>query len=208
VHAALDSLTLALLWSGPPVDAWQWERLLRATLGEARAALTDLPRSPSFLPREEGGSFPLCTSRERGLQQFATTLLVAVVTDAWVAAAHIGDGAIVLEDTYGPRALTLPEHGEYQNETVFLTSESYRARAQIVARPRNGTHGIALLTDGLEGLALNLADRTAHVPFFVPLFAFAAAPDATAAELAAFLASPRVCAHTDDDKTLLLAVQL
>jgi hypothetical protein len=68
----------------------------------------------------------------------------------------------------------------------------------------------ALLTDGLQTIALNYQQHTAYEPFFKGLFA----PLRTAEEgcsrelsesLAAFLASPRVNEKTDDDKTLVLA---
>jgi hypothetical protein len=53
-----------------------------------------------------------------------------------------------------------------------------------------------------------------HLPFFEPLFAFveASAPPKDGAQaseaLTAFLASPRVCERTDDDKALVLALRL
>lgn len=146
------------------------------------------------------------SAHKPALYNFATTLLVAVVSDGSVAAAQIGDGAIVLSDAEGIQALMLPDHGEYLNETVFLTSNDYKERARVVVLPHHGSRALALLTDGLEGLALNLAEGSAHMPFFAPLFRFAAEPDASEAELASFLESARVCARTDDDKTLLLAV--
>jgi hypothetical protein len=230
VSAALDSLSFALLRGGQPEDEGSRECLMRDMVEEARAALRDLaeanlpPRPPSL--REKGEVFVHGDSPPRvgegpgggcdramqpcpqaaSLQDFATTLLVAVVTDGWIAAAHIGDGAIVVDSKTGMHALTLPDHGEYLNETVFLTSSDYRERARVVVLPRHGTRGVALLTDGLEALALNMAGGAPHSPFFTPLFGFAAEPDAGEGELASFLESARVCARTDDDKTLLLAV--
>ena len=67
---------------------------------------------------------------------------------------------------------------------------------------------VALLTDGLQMLALKMPGREPHLPFFDPLFRFAAgeADTAAAAErLAAFLAGPRVSARADDDLTLVIA---
>jgi hypothetical protein len=55
-------------------------------------------------------------------------------------------------------------------------------------------------------LALDMARREPHPPFFQPLFAFAQRADASQSELLAFLDSERVCARTEDDKTLVLAV--
>ena len=66
------------------------------------------------------------------------------------------------------------------------------------------------MSDGLVRLAINVADNAHHAPFLQPLLSFAAeAEDEAAAreQLAGFLASDRVCARTDDDKTLVLAVR-
>jgi hypothetical protein len=74
--------------------------------------------------------------------------------------------------------------------------------------PCNDVQGVALFTDGLERLALHFATKTSYQPFFAPLFKFATDLNATEADLAGFLASERICSHTDDDKTLVLAVCL
>ena len=69
---------------------------------------------------------------------------------------------------------------------------------------------LALLSDGLVRLALHLPELTPHAPFFVPLLSFvasAADEDQASRQLAAFLDSERVCARTDDDKALVLAVR-
>jgi len=68
---------------------------------------------------------------------------------------------------------------------------------------------LAVMSDGLTRLALKLPANEPHPPFFQPLFAFASAADGQAQaeeQLAAFLASERVCARTDDDKSLVIAV--
>ena len=70
---------------------------------------------------------------------------------------------------------------------------------------------LAMSTDGLLRLALKLPAYEPHPPFFKPLFAFIAEAGDTAVasqQLAGFLASPRVCARTDDDKTLVLAARM
>jgi len=71
--------------------------------------------------------------------------------------------------------------------------------------------GLALMSDGLSRLALQLPAYTPHAPFFIPLWAFAAQAgmgNLANQELAAFLASDRVCARTDDDKSLVIAVNI
>jgi len=71
-------------------------------------------------------------------------------------------------------------------------------------------HAVAVMTDGLLRLVLDLTRNQPHQPFFQPLLAFAAQvsnADEGAAQLTAFLGSERVCARTDDDKTLVLAAR-
>ena len=71
---------------------------------------------------------------------------------------------------------------------------------------------VAMFTDGLQRLALNYAARTAHAPFFRPMFAAVrGAPEGVADDLsgalANFLRSRPVSQRTDDDKTLILATR-
>ena len=141
------------------------------------------------------------------LREFATTLLFTIVTSQWVAGFQIGDGAVVTRAVDGTlHPLTWPDHGEYVNETNFVTHPRYLRHAQYTSVSAQGIQGIALFTDGIEMLALDLANRAAYQPFFEPLFKFATMPEATEMELTTFLESERVCNRTDDDKTLVLAV--
>jgi hypothetical protein len=69
---------------------------------------------------------------------------------------------------------------------------------------------LALFTDGLQMLALHFASRSAHRPFFEPLFTTlreAANPEALGGPLREFLDSPAVNERTEDDKTLVLAIR-
>ena len=69
---------------------------------------------------------------------------------------------------------------------------------------------LALTTDGLLRLAFKLPEYEPSPQFFEPLLAYMATMDdakQAGADLAAFLSSDRVCARTDDDKTLLLAAK-
>jgi hypothetical protein len=138
----------------------------------------------------------------------ATTLTVVLLASETVAVAQVGDGAVVLRRAAGQFELLVgPEHGEYVNETTFLTSDAYLDSAQIVVADARGVSGVAAMTDGLHVVALDLAARAPHPPFFEPLFGFAAGDGAPDQDLAAFLGSELVCARTDDDKTLVLAVR-
>ena len=70
---------------------------------------------------------------------------------------------------------------------------------------------LAVMSDGLTRLAIKLPADEPHLPFFQPLFAFVAHADEeeqASRHLVDFLTSERVCARTDDDKSLVLAVRL
>jgi hypothetical protein len=146
--------------------------------------------------------------QQASLSDLATTLILLVGTPQYIATAQIGDGAVVLADEQGELlALTLPRSGEYCNETVFLHSKGSIEQAQI--NVWQGTPAaLAMLTDGLQMLALTMPQGQPHAPFFAPLWRFAKSAmneEEAARQLVAFLQSPRITARSDDDLTLLLA---
>jgi hypothetical protein len=154
------------------------------------------------------------TARRAGLdgREFSCTLLVALVDERTGVFFQIGDGAIVYQGSDGRYVPALwPQSGEYANCTWFLTDEDAAGRVQ--AARAGDVHEVALLTDGLQGLALRFDSREAHGPFFAPMFArlrreTATRPRALAGELRSFLDSAAVNRRTDDDKTLVLATRL
>ena len=142
--------------------------------------------------------------------QLATTLLLAVHTRSHLAAAQIGDGAVIVSD--GPDAYATfitPQRGEYANQTHFLTSSDAMSRLDVRSERAPGdTHRLAMFTDGLQNLVLKSADDSPHAPFFNPVFAWLRSQsdsEDTVSKLAAFLESPSVTSRADDDLTLLLA---
>lgn len=146
--------------------------------------------------------------RQAALGEYATTLLVCVAGTDAVAAAQIGDGA-VLVGTAPDRleTLTQPAAGEYLNETVFLTSEGALDRLQTAFRTGRARH-VVLFSDGLQMLALKMPGAVPHLPFFQPLLGWLNRLEDLEAgqrELLATLGSARFSERTDDDLTLLLA---
>ncbi|HEV2149442.1 MAG TPA: protein phosphatase 2C domain-containing protein, partial [Longimicrobiaceae bacterium] len=126
-----------------------------------------------------------------------------------VVAAQVGDGAVVVRGRDGSlHAADAAAHaGEYLNETVFLTSPGALDALAPTEWEEAPSH-LALLTDGLQLLALRMPRGTPHPPFFEPLFRFVAEepdPGRASERLRAYLAGPRVAARADDDLTLLLA---
>ncbi|MBT3067952.1 PP2C family serine/threonine-protein phosphatase [Rhodoferax sp. U11-2br] len=123
---------------------------------------------------------------------------------------QIGDGGIVLDVGQGLEVPVVPMSGEYANMTHFISDED--AVSQMVTKTYPGIASrIAVFSDGLQRLALNMAENTAHEPFFDKFFKVlgASSPeqdDQLHGALVRFLQSPAVNDRTDDDKTLALAV--
>lgn len=148
---------------------------------------------------------------ETSIREFATTLLGLVVTDDTAMAFQVGDGGIVVEpSSVGPLALVFqPMAGEFVNTTYFVTDTDAEDRCQVLLMPT--VIRAALFSDGLQRLALRMAEGEVHVPFFKPLFDVmeGVTPDQRDAlddALRTFLDSKEVNARTDDDKTLILAL--
>ena len=183
-------------WLAQPPDA-EWTRTVAETLIErVRTALSQRATETGLPVRE-----------------FACTLLCAVLADDHALFLQIGDGAIVIGtgDDYWP--VFWPQAGEYANETYFATDTGAAARLEF-ATSVEPVAEIALLTDGLQPLALHYQTRQAHAPFFRPLFQrlrAASAPGCPAdlqTALERFLDAPALNQRTHDDKTLILATRL
>ncbi len=149
------------------------------------------------------------------VSDYAATLLLAVAAADRARVFQIGDGAIVacaavqnpiLVNGETPYHFTWPPRGTYANETTFLTSPAALATAQEAVWP-GPIEGIAVITDGLQRVALDFAKARPFDKFFLPLFAFAtyAPADMANEKLVEFLGSPKVRKKTDDDVTLVLA---
>jgi serine/threonine protein phosphatase PrpC len=141
-------------------------------------------------------------------QDLATTLIIAIASPEMVAVVQIGDGLAVAKDRMGNLlALTIPNNGEYINETTFLTSPGALDTAQMRLW-REAIVNIGVLTDGLQMLALNMVVGEPHKPFFFPLFDFVEKTEdkiEAKEQLVRFLSSERITQRTEDDLTLILA---
>lgn len=142
-------------------------------------------------------------------RDFACTFLGVVASPVATLLMQTGDGGIVIDVGNGLAVPFSPMAGEYANMTNFVTDENaidVLAVTVLPARPAK----VAVFSDGIQRLCLNMATNTVHAPFFTPFFtvlatATAAQEDHLRTELARFLNSPAVNERTDDDKTLALA---
>ena len=145
--------------------------------------------------------------RQVELRQLATTLILVVATSELVGAAQVGDGIAVIQDRDANIiGVTTPDSGEHVNETTFLNSRRDLKHAQFAVWRGALTH-VAILSDGLQRLALKMPSGVPHNPFFTPLFNFVSnTPEATQAQeqLELFMGSPRITDNTTDDLTLVL----
>jgi hypothetical protein len=120
---------------------------------------------------------------------------------------QVGDGAIIVrrQGVYG--VVFWPQSGEYANTTNFLTDEQFEQALEFLALPVQVVD-VALLTDGVQRLALTFESQTPHPPFFQPLFeALRSTSDVAGLDkdMRRFLESRSVQDRSDDDKTLVLA---
>ena len=144
-------------------------------------------------------------------REYACTLLVVAVASTKGVFFQIGDGVIVIgfEGDYSP--VFWPMNGEYANSTYFITDASSASSLQFKMIDNQIIEDVALMSDGLQGLALQFATRTAHSPFFRPMFTRlseennAGLSKILSASLERFLDSEIVCNRTDDDKSLILS---
>jgi hypothetical protein len=147
-----------------------------------------------------------CTRRD-----YACTLLAAIVGADSAAFFQIGDGVMVVshcsdQDDYA--WVFWPQKGEYENVTHFVTDDGIAQYLEFALVP-GYVEEIAVLTDGLERMALDYSNRVAYAPFFGPMFAPVRASTvgfsgSLSVALGTFLSSPLVNERTDDDKTLIL----
>ena len=212
---------------------------LASQLGAGRLDYDTMLREAAVAAREA----VLAEARRSGVKprDLASTLLAAMVEPDGGSALQIGDGAIVVSDggngwgwVFWPqrgqyvkrcpnpnrdatqfRWIFWPQHGEYPNTTYFLTDADALENLRIA--PRLGkVADIALMTDGLEALALHYTSKSAYAPFFQGVFrplANAREADVNeareiahlSASLKRFLSSERVRSRTDDDVSLILA---
>jgi hypothetical protein len=100
-------------------------------------------------------------------------------------------------------------HGEYVNETVFLTHEDHERYLQLKAVEGSAQH-LALFTDGIESVAIRYATGEPNPKLFEGLFKFV---DDTPSDvmrsvaITRLLKGERIAERSDDDKTLLLATR-
>lgn len=142
---------------------------------------------------------------QKPLRDLATTLILAIAGESQTVFAQIGDGAsvYVVDGTY--HIGCWPQTGEYANVTTFVSHCDLEQ--SLVFHSCGRIDRLAVFTDGLQLLALDVAKREAYAPFFHSMFEHLHRVDCAESlqePLSRFLESKPVNDRTDDDKTLVL----
>ena len=152
--------------------------------------------------------------QEAELNEYSCTFLGCYLSPTQSVFFQIGDGAIIRDDGSGFYIpVWWPDNGEYQNTTCFLVDDPAFSRLNISILQER-TNEVAIFTDGLQLLALNIEKQQVHQPFFTDLFKYlrmADSDDKVAVlnrKLTEYLNSAAINNRTDDDKTLFLATTL
>lgn len=118
---------------------------------------------------------------------------------------HIGDGMAAVELADNSTILSLPENGEYANETYFITGDDWLPHLRTT--PFAGTiRCVSLMSDGAMPFAVNREKTGMFGPFIDPVRSYlATVSEAEGSEaLLATLSDERTWSITSDDKSLLL----
>ena len=104
--------------------------------------------------------------RSVDVREYACTMLLAVMSESLTGTAHVGDGCVVAGGGGEWRLLSVPENGEFANETTFLTSPRSLPRTQVFSP--SDIACLAVMTDGLQDVALSRG-QTPYKRFWTPL---------------------------------------
>jgi len=140
------------------------------------------------------------------VDDYATTLAVAILTRAAVAVGQIGDTIAVAGRAGSYQTVAPAPRAEYVNETAFLTGPDALGELRIDVTAAAEADTVFLATDGLRFKILDdLATAAPFAPFFEDLATFARSSQASDDAVRAFLAG--LDDQSGDDKTVVAAVR-
>lgn len=152
--------------------------------------------------------YAIANTRNGTPRDFAATLAAVLITSSGTVTIQIGDSAVVARTGETWEALCWPENGEYASTTFFVTDQP-NAKININFLP-DIYDSYAIFSDGVGDIALSYVEQEPFAPFLDAM----SRPVQNSTDsgrltelsdaLGAYLAGPRVCERTDDDKTLIL----
>ena len=153
VRSIIETLTRSFEEPDPP-EPEEVEEVLQSAIEEARTAVCEI-----------------ANGQGQSATHFSTTVQAAIGYPTFITFAQLGDGACVLRRTgsefYG---LVFPPHeGEYAGETCFLPQHPSEARPVDIRTARGPWALVALLTDGVAGVAVHRSALWPVAGFFGPI---------------------------------------
>ncbi len=122
---------------------------------------------------------------------------------------HIGDGLGIAQGAAADAVpvISIPENGEYANETYFVTGEFWLDHLRLTRFPMPATT-VALMSDGAMPFVMAKNHVGFHRPFIEPVtrYLVTVTDDEGSQALAGTLGDPRTYQITGDDKALLIAL--
>ncbi len=196
--------------AGSAACSEQGAALVARELADALAAFTHEPDDAQLLALVASvREAVLLRAREqaRCAGDFACTVLAVWLGEHASVVLHIGDGTAALTFDAGQH-FSLPENGEYANQTWFLTSEDWREHLRV-RRFTGRAMQLVMMSDGVQPFALTRRGDALFSPFMDPVLRYLRQVGETEGSKAirATLDDPRTWAITDDDKTLLVALR-
>jgi len=146
-------------------------------------------------------------------RDYAATLVALLADEQRTLVLHVGDGAAVVRnrETQEWSVPSWPFHGEYASTTRFVIDDP-RAQIEII-QIDSSIDRFAVFSDGIENLVLDHRTRSAPAQLFERLLEPVATWEGTgrsrklSKHLRDYLGSEKVCAATDDDKSLILGAR-
>ncbi|HMF44282.1 MAG TPA: PP2C family serine/threonine-protein phosphatase [Polyangia bacterium] len=189
VHAIAAQLGSKLVQADSSPE--QWRKVVETVIASARDALQAVAKAAAG-----------------DVSAYASTLVGAVAWPSRLFFFHVGDGYAVARPRAAdaPDIVSLPENGEYVNETYFVTGNEWQAHLRMAVHDVP-IETVVLMSDGAAPFAIAKGNKELHRPFIDPVQRYL--DQATEAEgnaaLARTLEDPRTDSITTDDKTLLIA---
>ena len=139
---------------------------------------------------------------EAGITDFSATLLVAVKSLDYCFCAHLGDGACMFFNSDDePIKMSLPDNGEYLNETYFVTDKNWKTKLRCFELAERKANCL-IMSDGVTPFALRNKDP--FLNFTKPLLNFLkkSTLDESTTAVNAMLNSAEARKVSKDDKSI------
>lgn len=151
----------------------------------------------------------LAQTENRALGDYSATLVGVITSASRGYFFHIGDGLAIAQYAAPEQGniISLPENGEYANETYFITGTEWAAHLRVtpIGNPINM---VALMSDGAMPFVMSKGNADFYRPFIDPVTKYLeSVSEAEGSKaLEGTLSDVRTHQITSDDKALLIAL--